>query len=91
MTTPYQRDRPLGHRPLFRRRLLLSHQRERHVQHFRKSSAPRAQFDSAALDLTLLRRTVTVTYLQALHHKSKSNLHSPTRMRILNEPNQCLV
>jgi hypothetical protein len=37
MTTPYQRDRPLGHRSLFRRRLLLSHQRERHVQHFRKS------------------------------------------------------
>lgn len=86
--TPFQRNRPLGHRSLLGRRIRLSHQGERyHVEHFRKSLC--ATPNSAVLDLTILRRTLTVTYLQALHHKSKPNLHSPTRMRILNELNQC--
>lgn len=90
--TPFQRDRPLGHRPLFRRRLLLSYQgQHHHVEHFRKSLCATRPIGLVALDLTHLRRLVTVTYLQELHHRSKPNLHSPTRMRILNKPNQCLL
>ena len=92
MMTPFQRNRPLGHRSLLSRRIQLSHQGERHhVEHFRKSLCAKPNYynNSAALDLTILRRTLSVTYLQALHHKSKPNLHFLSRMRILNEPNQC--
>jgi hypothetical protein len=58
LMTPFQRDRPRGHRSLFLRRLRLSHRGERyHVEHFGKSLCATPN-DSVALDLTLLRRTL---------------------------------
>src|ERR1700733_2929890 len=85
MMTPFQRYRPLGYRSLFRRCLLLSQGERHHIEHFRKSL--RATPNVTRSDH--FAPHVNSNLLQALHHKSKPNLHFPSRMRILDEPNQC--